>query len=145
MPTLRFKSEIKIQNGNPYLLVSAARAALIKKGWRKPMPVLVRINGKPKAAWRINMMPIGDGRFYLYLHGDVRKASGTTVGDRVSAEVRFDAALPRRPHAHHAVMVSLGIEKESEGKEGLGSADSESQERNPPVFLLAQIGRGPRS
>jgi hypothetical protein len=23
------------------------------------------------------MMPVGDGSFYLYLHGDIRKASGT--------------------------------------------------------------------
>ena len=37
------------------------------------------------------MMPVGDGSFYLYLHGDVRKASGTTVGDRVDVELSFDA------------------------------------------------------
>ena len=55
------------------------------------MPVLVRINGKPKQAWPINMMPIGDGSFRLYLNGVIRKASGTGVGDRVEVEVRFDA------------------------------------------------------
>ena len=118
MPTLRFKSEIKIQNGNPYLLVSAARAALIKKGWRKPMPVLVRINGKPKAAWRINMMPIGDGRFYLYLHGDVRKASGTTVGDRVSAEVRFDAAYRGGPMHTMPSWFRSALRKNPKAKKG---------------------------
>jgi hypothetical protein len=87
---LRFRSIVKIVNGNPYLLVSAARASALKSGWRKPMPVLLRVNGKPKTPWRINMMPIGDGRFYLYLHGEVRKASGTKVGDRVEADIRFD-------------------------------------------------------
>jgi bacteriocin resistance YdeI/OmpD-like protein/uncharacterized protein DUF1905 len=97
MATLRFQSQIKIYNGNPYLLVSAARAATLKSGWRRPMPVLVRINGKPKMPWRINMMPVGDGRFYLYLHGDMRKASGTKVGDRVSGEVSFDDAYRGGP------------------------------------------------
>ena len=54
------------------------------------MPVLVRVNGLPKKPWRINMMPAGDGSFYLYLHEGVRKASGTKVGDRVLVELRFD-------------------------------------------------------
>jgi hypothetical protein len=61
------------------------------------MPVLVRINGKPRQSWRINMMPAGDGSFYLYLHGEIRKASDTRVGDRVDVEVRFDAAYRGGP------------------------------------------------
>ena len=36
------------------------------------------------------MMPVGDGSFYLYLHGDVRKASSTKVGDTVRVEISFD-------------------------------------------------------
>src|SRR5579863_6570685 len=91
MIILRFRSEIQINGINPYVLVSAKRAALLLKGWRKPLPVGVRVNGQPEKQWRINLMPIGDGSFYLYLHGDVRKASGTKVGDHVTAEVRFDA------------------------------------------------------
>ena len=91
MTTLNFTSVIKLQNINPYLLVSAARAKALMPGWRKPLPVRVRINGKPETPWRINMMPVGDGSFYLYLHGVVRKESGTKVGDRVRAEVSFDA------------------------------------------------------
>lgn len=97
MAALRFTAPIRIRNGNPYLLVSAARAAVVKSGWRRPMPVLVRVNGKPARAWRINMMPVGNGSFYLYLHGDVRKASATKVGDRVAAEVRFDGAYRNGP------------------------------------------------
>jgi len=57
----------------------------------------VRINGKPAEPWRINMMPVGDGSFYLYLHGDVRKASGTKVGDRVEIEVGFDSSYRNGP------------------------------------------------
>jgi hypothetical protein len=43
------------------------------------------------------MIPVGDGSFYLYLHGDVRKASGTKVGDRVRVEVGFDAKYRNGP------------------------------------------------
>ncbi len=84
-------------NGNPYVLVRAEQAAQLKPGWRKPLPVRVQINRAPRPAWRINMMPIGDGSFYLYLHGDVRKASKTKVGDRVLVDVRFDPAYRNGP------------------------------------------------
>jgi hypothetical protein len=88
---MRFSAVMKIFNGNPYVHVSAARADALKPGWRKPLPVLVRINGKPNPPWRINLMPRGNGSFYLYLHGDVRKASGTKVGDRIRVDVEFDS------------------------------------------------------
>jgi hypothetical protein len=56
------------------------------------MPVLVRINGAPRAQpWRTNMMPLGNGTFRLYLQITVRRASATAVGDTVRADVRFDA------------------------------------------------------
>lgn len=45
--TLRFNATIEIYNGNPYILVNATRATQLKTNWRKPMPVLVQINGKP--------------------------------------------------------------------------------------------------
>ena len=90
MSSLRFRSLIEINNINPYVLVSAKRAACLQKGWRKPLPVRVRVNGKPEKPWRINLMPVGDGSFYLYLHGDVRKASGTKVGETVNLELEFD-------------------------------------------------------
>ena len=88
---------MKIRGINPYVSVSTTRAKQLKAGWRKPMPVCVRINGKPKTPWRINMMPAGDGSFYLYLHGDVRKASNTKVGDKVELELRFDPAYRGGP------------------------------------------------
>ena len=61
------------------------------------MPVLVQINGEPRPPWRINMMPMGNGAFYLYLHGDVRKASASQVGDMVDVSVRFDPAYRGGP------------------------------------------------
>lgn len=85
-----FRAKIELRGINPYVLVSPARAARIKPGWKKPMPVLVQVNGQPDPAWRINMMPAGDGSFYLYLDGVVRKASGTDVGDMVAVSVVFD-------------------------------------------------------
>lgn len=90
MSVLRFRLKIEINGINPYALIDAKRAAKLKKGWRKPLPVRIRVNGKPDAPWRINLMPVGDGSFYLYLHGDVRKASGARVGDIVNIEVQFD-------------------------------------------------------
>lgn len=79
------------------MLVSAARATQLKAGWRKPLPVLVQINNKPDESWRINMMPIGDGSFYLYLHGHVRKASHTKVGDKVTVSIKFDTEYHNGP------------------------------------------------
>ena len=95
--TLRFRSRIEINGINPYVPVSAARAAKLKGGWRKPMPVLVRVNGKPDTPWRINMMPAGGGGFYLYLHGTVREQSGTGVGDTVRVEVSFEESYRGGP------------------------------------------------
>jgi Bacteriocin-protection, YdeI or OmpD-Associated/Domain of unknown function (DUF1905) len=97
MTTSTFTAVIRIRGINPFILVSAARANTIKPDWRKPLPVLVRVNGTPAEAWRINMMPAGDRRFYLYLHGDVRKASGTAVGDRVRVEIEFDSSYRNGP------------------------------------------------
>src|SRR5689334_20319136 len=94
---LRFRARIGIDKINPYVPMSAARAGRLHPGWRKPMPVLVRVNGKPDTPWRINMMPAGDGDYFLYLHATVRKASNTRVGDTVTVEIAFDAAYKGGP------------------------------------------------
>ncbi|MBV8840327.1 MAG: DUF1905 domain-containing protein [Alphaproteobacteria bacterium] len=96
-PALRFRARIAITGINPYVLVDARRASRLRKNWRKPMPVTVQVNGKPDAPWRINMMPRGDGSFFLYLAGIVRKASGTGVGDLVTVLVRFDGSYKGGP------------------------------------------------
>ena len=90
MSALHFTAVMKIREGNPYIHISAEQVITLKPDWKKPLPVLVQINGEPKIPWRINMMPIGDGDFYLYLHGDVRKASKTKVGDIISVDLSFD-------------------------------------------------------
>lgn len=87
---IRFEAVIRIRGINPYLLVSAMLASELKQGWRRPLPVQVRVNGQPHKPWRINMMPAGDGNFYLYLHESVRVASRSKVGDRVTIELSFD-------------------------------------------------------
>jgi Domain of unknown function (DUF1905)/Bacteriocin-protection, YdeI or OmpD-Associated len=88
---------IEIRGVNPFVAVSASRANALQPGWRKPLPVVVRLNGDSATAWRTNMMPDGSGNFYLYLHGTMRKASGTKVGDRVRVEIEFDAAYRNGP------------------------------------------------
>jgi hypothetical protein len=70
------------------------------------MPVLVRIDGAPEKPWRINLMPKGDGAFFLYLHGQVRKASGTRVGSRVLVELAFDEGYRPGPGRMPAYLAS---------------------------------------
>lgn len=95
---VRFTAIIRIRGINPYVEVSARRAGRLQEGWRKPMPVWVRIDGKPeRKPWRINMMPTGKGSFYLYLHNSVREAAGTRVGDRVQVELDFDRTYRNGP------------------------------------------------
>lgn len=97
MKVCRFQGVVRIRGINPYVDVSGKRAAWLRPGWRRPLPVLVRINGEPKEAARTNLMPAGDGGFYLYLHGAIRKASGVDVGDRVRVEIGFDATYRNGP------------------------------------------------
>ncbi|HXS20422.1 MAG TPA: YdeI/OmpD-associated family protein [Steroidobacteraceae bacterium] len=97
-PALRFPATIRILGINPYVEVSKRRAAQLQENWRRPMPVLVRVDGKPaRKPWRINMMPAGDGGFLLYLHKSVREASRTRVGDRVTVELEFDSGYRSGP------------------------------------------------
>ncbi|MGH9598604.1 MAG: YdeI/OmpD-associated family protein [Terracidiphilus sp.] len=77
--------------------MSASRASAVKAGWRRPLPVLVRINGLPANGCHTNLMPLGDGSFHLYLNGAVRAASCSSVGDRVRVEIEFDAGYRAGP------------------------------------------------
>jgi hypothetical protein len=104
-----FTALINIRNGNPYILVSAARADTIKSGWRKPIPVLVRVNGKPDRQCRSNMMPVGNGGFYLYLHGNIRRASQASVGDRVRIEIHFDTNYRNGPQHSMPIWFRRGL------------------------------------
>lgn len=114
---LRFPGVIKIRGINPYVDVSAHRAARIRADWRKPMPVLVRINGEPaRKPWRINMMPAGNGGFHLYLHNSVREASATRVGDRVTVELAFDHAYRNGPIHAMPPWFSAALRKDPRAK-----------------------------
>jgi len=90
MKTCRFQGVIQIRGINPFIQMSRTRAEGIKPGWRKPLPVVMRINGMPAGGCRTNMMPAGDGNFYLYLNGVVRAEAGVGMGDRVRVEIAFD-------------------------------------------------------
>ncbi|MFI4908670.1 MAG: YdeI/OmpD-associated family protein [Steroidobacterales bacterium] len=80
------------------MAVSKRRAGQLQEDWRRPMPVRVRVNGKPaRKPWRINLMPAGNGSFFLYLHNSVREASATRVGDRVTVELQFDRSYRNGP------------------------------------------------
>jgi Domain of unknown function (DUF1905)/Bacteriocin-protection, YdeI or OmpD-Associated len=81
---------IELTGINPYVRVQPDQSELLKPGWRRPMPVVVRIDGDPDKLWPTNMMPVGKGAFNLYLHGEMRKASQTAVGDIVALELWFD-------------------------------------------------------
>ncbi|SRR5712691_5507259 len=139
MPVLRFTSVIKIRDGiNPYIFVTPAQAKSIKPGWRRPLPVLVRINGKPAVPWRINMMPVGDGSFYLYLHGDESRRSRSGGG-------RLRCQVQERPAASRTFVVQGGAAKKSASPEELGSADPEPEEGDPPLLRAAEISGSART
>jgi Bacteriocin-protection, YdeI or OmpD-Associated/Domain of unknown function (DUF1905) len=88
------RSQIKIIGVNPYVLIGAKEVSRLKKDWRKPMPVRFWTDGMP---WRVNLMPVGDGTFRLYLNGEIRKATNLTVGNILTAEVQFDAEYRNGP------------------------------------------------
>ena len=97
MTSLRFRAKIDLNGINPFVPVDADQAARLCEGWRKAMPVWIQVNGAPAEPWRINMMPRGDGGFFLYLHGEVREAAGVAVGDTVEVDVAFDQAYRGGP------------------------------------------------
>ena len=68
------------------------------------MPVLVRINGAEER-WQVNMMPVGDGSFYLYLDGRIRKGAGVDAGDKVTCEATFNHAY--KPGPQHEMPSAL--------------------------------------
>ena len=97
MHETEFKATIELRGFNPYIAVSPEQATAIAPGWRRPIPVLVQLNGGPTPPWRINMMPVGDGSFYLYLDNGIRKPTQTAVGDEVTVTLAFDAEYKGGP------------------------------------------------
>lgn len=98
---MRFRAPVLLVGVNPYVVVGAARVTRLRPGWRRPLPVLVRVNAGPAAPWRTNLMPVGDGSFRLYLHGAMRRAASADVGDTVTVELDVDREYHSSP-AHTA-------------------------------------------
>jgi len=87
---LRLRSRIEIVGVNPFVLVSAGEASRLKQDWRRPMPVTFRVDDRADETWRVNLMPVGDGSFHLYLNGEIRRATEVGVGDVLTLDVEFD-------------------------------------------------------
>ena len=64
------------------------------------------------------MMPVGDGSFYLYLHEQVRTASGTAVGDMVKIELRFDPDYRSGPTHPMPDWLAGGLDRDAGAKQG---------------------------
>src|SRR5258708_2048187 len=136
MSSLRFRSLIEINNINPYVLVSAKRAERLQKSWRKPLPVRVRVNGKPEKPWRINLMPVGDGSFYLYLHGDVRKPSGPKVGETVTLDFEFVDDSPAKAGTPNLRSSSTESNRRIFRRKGNGDNDEHHRGAESSCFQL---------
>ena len=88
---VRVRSRIRIVGVNPYVHVDAGAATRLRKNWRGPMPVRYEAEGGPAKAWRINLMPLGDGTYRLHLNGQVRRELNLGVGDKVCLRIQFDS------------------------------------------------------
>lgn len=118
--TCRFQGVLQIRGINPFVRVSAARVEALKPGWRKPLPVLLKINGKPVNSARTNMMPAGDGSFFLYLNEIVRSAAGVGVGDRVRVEISFDAEYRYGPQHPMPAWFGKALKENPQAKKNWG-------------------------
>lgn len=160
MTALKFKSVMKIYKSNPYIHITKEQASFLKSEWKKPMPVIIRINNEPKKGWKINMMPRGNGNFYLYLHGYVRKASKTKVGDLVKVEITFDDTYRNGPMHPMPLKFSTALDKSPKAKTKWNALipsrkkeilryfsqlkSSEAKERNVTKAINALEGKGER-
>jgi Bacteriocin-protection, YdeI or OmpD-Associated/Domain of unknown function (DUF1905) len=88
---------IAVRGMNPYILVKPELAQRLKPAWRRPLPVILRITSVPQHRWKTNIMPVGDGSFYLYLHGLIRRAAAANIGDRIRVQIQFNAAYRGGP------------------------------------------------
>ncbi len=117
MANIVFTSTINKRGINPYVPVSAELATQLKESWRKPLPVLVQVNNTPEPPWPINMMPAGDGNFYLYLSGEVLKASNTQVGSVVEITLQFDENYKPGPADPMPIWFSEALEQNQLAKQ----------------------------
>lgn len=82
----RFSAIIFKVGINPCVDVPArVSAALGKRGY---IPVQGTLNGH---AFRAGLVPLGKGRHRLYVNGQMRKAVGVNVGDKIRVVLDYDA------------------------------------------------------
>jgi Bacteriocin-protection, YdeI or OmpD-Associated/Domain of unknown function (DUF1905) len=97
MVIVRISATIAVRGVNPYVLVSAQQSRRLRPDWRRPLPVILRIARLPRYRWCTNLMPAGDGNFYLYLHEHIRRVAAAGIGDRIGVELQFNAAYKGGP------------------------------------------------
>lgn len=129
---LQLRGRIELIGVNPFVRVRAEQARRLREGWKRPLPVRVQINGAPDPPWPVSMMPIGDGDFYLYLSGIVRKASNTKVGDVVEVSLEFDSGYKAGPTHPIPPSFARGLEE---------SPRAEAAWRNLPPSLQKEMLR----
>jgi len=106
MAKVRFKSKVALRGINPYVLVQRQVAERLKKDWRRPMPVKFRVRPRNRIAFT-NLVPAGAGRFYLYLHEHIRRATGVGIGDAIHITLEFDETY--RPGPAHPMPKQLRL------------------------------------
>ena len=87
-------------------------------------------------------MPTGTGAFYLYLHGDVRRASRTKVGNLVAVDVEFDTAYRNGPMHPMPAWFRTPLARNRKAAKRMGRAHPEPQEGNSSLLFVAQIAGG---
>jgi hypothetical protein len=103
----------------------------------------VRVKGKLAEPWRINVMRVGDGSLYRYLHGDVRKALHAIIGDRVRIEVRFDAEYQNGPLHPMPAWFKEALDKNPQAMKNSNALIASRRGKSPLLFVV-EISRGAR-
>jgi hypothetical protein len=87
--SFEFTARIAIIGINPYVEIPPEISRALGK--RGSIPVRGSLNGSPIVA---TLVPTGGGRHRLYINGDMRRQTGTAVGDEVTISLER-AAGPR--------------------------------------------------
>ena len=134
---IRLRARIAIIGINPYVPISKAQANRIKSGWRKPLPILLRVNDGTEI-WRTNIMPAGNGSFYLYLHGRMRSASKSRVGDMITAVLAFDGDYKGGPTDPMPAWFVKALAKNSAARRGWKALSPSRQKELVRYFVRLQ-------
>ena len=90
------------------------------------MPVFFQINGSEKD-WQVNLMPVGNGSFRLYLNGEIRKVSGLKVGDHADIAIRFDRKYKNGPQHSMPSWFEIALSENSLARRGWESLSPSRQ------------------